>query len=565
MRYCTRCGQPIKPEAMFCANCGAPVTLGDATNDATRMASPPAPVTPAAPAATSMAPSAGDSARRKLMIMIAAVIVVIALVVAGIVTKGFGAWGERQIPQIDASAKASDVVAKLESSGIHVKRTKAYGVAKQGDYLRLDGYEPGEHVGRDETVTVVESLGPGVPEGTVGMDKEKAVERVRDMGVKVVTVEVPSTQDGKVVASMPADGQPVVEQDGVRQIALAVGSTKRSGIPMEIAGMDKDKAQQQLESKGYDVTMAPTMADKDMTGKIVSANPDIGAASDGTDVTLYFGATPKEVKQAMLVDHDESEGNEYHAYDDLSILLGDWCTDDGDCITLVKDQQAYSGDDYVRSMQIEGRSDAQFGLGACPFAQSIGLCDPVDSRNSKSLMRSLIGGDSGAFEIYDSFAYAPWCGTRQMGGAGAWCDHGTPTSEYPGDGFNNSGLEYKMSDFLVVVPVGADIKQLENSGYFARMKDNDAKEPDATRPYLLIRDPSLYDETTASADGAHPRNPFVYDSATPDKQLVPFAPAPSEKVAYYKVQPDSTWLDQDNPETTVCQEGGCTSQTSQTK
>ena len=173
MRYCTRCGQPIKPEAMFCANCGAPVTLGDATNDATRMASPPAPVTPVAPAATSMAPSAGDSARRKLMIMIAAVIVVIALVVAGIVTKGFGAWSERQIPQIDASAKASDVVAKLESSGIHVKRAKAYGAAKQGEYLRLDGYEPGEHVGRDETVTVVESLGPGVPEGTVGMDKEK--------------------------------------------------------------------------------------------------------------------------------------------------------------------------------------------------------------------------------------------------------------------------------------------------------------------------------------------------------------------------------------------------------
>lgn len=553
MRYCTRCGQPLKPGAMFCANCGAPATVGGAPNDATRIAAPPAPGAPGAAGAA--APT--DGARRRLIIMIAAAVAVIALVVAGIATKGFGAWGERRIPQFEASAKAEDVAAKLEGSGIHVKRTKAYGAAGEGDYLRLDGHTPGERIGRDETVTVVESLGPGVPKGTVGLDKDKAIDRVRDMGVRVVTVEVPSGQDGKVVATMPADGQPVVEENGVRRIALAVGSAKRPGIPMEIAGMDKDKAKQRLESKGYDVTLAPMMADKAMTGKIADADPGIGEESGETDVTLYYGATPDEVKQAMLVDHDESEGNEFHAYDDLRILLGDWCTDGGDCITLVENQQSGPDVDYVRSVQIQGRTDAQFGLGACPFSQGVGMCDPVNTRYSQSLMRSLIGGDSGAFEIYDSFAYAPWCGTRQMGSAGPWCDHGAPVSEYPGDGFHNSGLEYRMGDFLVVVPAGADVKRLETSGYFARVKGGDAQALDAARPYLLIRDPSLYDETTASADGSHPRNPFVYDSAVANKQLVPFAPAPSERTAYYKVQPDASWTDAGDAEE-VCPDGGCT-------
>lgn len=558
MRYCTRCGRPLKPGAMFCTNCGAPAASGT-PNDAPGTAVPPAPGAPTVVGAAGAATVAtvADRARRRLIIMIVAAVAVIAVVAAGIVTKGFGAWSERQIPQFEASAKADDVAAKLEGSGIHLKRTKVYGAAKKGDYLRLDGHTPGERIDRDETVTVVESLGPGVPKGTVGLDEDKAIDRVRDMGVRVVTVEVPSEQDGKVIATMPQEDHPVVGKGGDRQIALAVGSGSTKGIPFEIAGMDKDKAKQRLESKGYDVTLTPMMADKAMTGKIADADPGIGATSDETDVTLYYGATPDEVKQAMLVDHDESAGNEFHSYDDLRILLGDWCTDGGDCITLVEDQQNGPAVDYVRSVQIQGRTDAQFGLGACPFSQGVGMCDPINTQYSQSMMHSLIAGDSGAFEIYDSFAYAPWCGTRQMGGAGSWCDHGTPTSEYPDGDFTSSGLEYRMGDFLVVVPAGADIKKLEADGYFVRTKDGDVKEPDTTRPYLLIRDPSLYDETTASADGTHPRNPFVYDSATENKKLVPFAPAPSEQVAYYKVQPDSTWLDYDNNETMVCQDGGC--------
>lgn len=66
------------------------------------------------------------------------------------------------------------------------------------------------------------------------------------MGVRVVEHEVVSEHPGKVAVTMPADGEPVRDTDD--GIHIGVGITG-DGIPVEIAGMDKDEAKTKLQQQ----------------------------------------------------------------------------------------------------------------------------------------------------------------------------------------------------------------------------------------------------------------------------------------------------------------------------
>ncbi len=71
-------------------------------------------------------------------------------------------------------------------------------------------------------------------------------------------------------------------------IHIGVGITG-DGIPVEIAGMDKDEAKTKLQQQGFDVTLKPRFSSRKNLGKIVRADPGIGVRTSETNVTLYYG------------------------------------------------------------------------------------------------------------------------------------------------------------------------------------------------------------------------------------------------------------------------------------
>ena len=147
-------------------------------------------------------------------------------------------------------------------------------------------------------------------------------------------------------------------------------------------------------------------------------------------------------------------------------------------------------------------------------------------------------------ELYAGYAF-PSCGTSVFGGAvGTYCDNGTrkiiPEHNGKSDNVKSTGLKYEMKDFLLVVPVGADMESLESSGYF---QDKAGQSPDNDRPYILQRDNSLYKTTSISIDStdelSSKSNPFVPTRTS--KPQVKFAPAPSADKAYYLVENPIDW------------------------
>lgn len=300
---CSRCGAYRAPDAEFCRNCGGKLRAAMDSVDVTTVAKgamPPIPAVPlpSVPPPTEMGappppcPPSGDhmkaSARnpRKLPLTIIAMVVFALLVVTGCaVTYNLHLWGSHAVPYFSADDEilsADDVLARLQGDRFNAKKRQEFSKEKRGAYLRLDGVQEGERVERTQEITVVESLGPGVPEGTVGEDEGTATKILSDMGVPVTNYTMVSDDPGKVVATFPQDGHALEKRDDTAKtpatktdtgeadgtdtgtsggepapdsldgIKFVVG-VKGDGVPVEVYGMAQAEAEGLLKSRGFEV------------------------------------------------------------------------------------------------------------------------------------------------------------------------------------------------------------------------------------------------------------------------------------------------------------------------
>ena len=164
----------------------------------------------------------------------------------------------------------------------------------------------------------------------------------------------------------------------------------------------------------------------------------------------------------------------------------------------------------------------------------------------------LLSGDTGAVEFYKGFDL-PSCGNKlQFPSMGTKvCEQGkyitakSDPEKFDSDGMYkgsdaNTGLSYRMNDFFVLIPVNTKFGELEKSGYF---KGKGKNKPDFSRPFIMRRDPKLYDKLeVAIPDNAtgdnYPTSPFV---PTKENKPVPFAPAPDDDNVYYKLEEPLNW------------------------
>lgn len=585
MKYCTHCGKPVDDRAKFCAACGSPVQAAPAAVPP----AVPAPATVAAPQAmsgeTAAAMDAEAAKQKKILYAAIAAVVAVILVFGGLFA--YNAWFAGVPVPAAGSAKANDVVAQLSGKGVQVTKTQRYAKEKAGQYLGVEGVQPGTKVRKGQSVVVVESLGPGVPKGTVGEERDAAIAQFKDMGVPVTTYAIVSDKLGTVVASYPSDGHALTEagerlkggkiempkpaKDQPDGILLAVG-VKGDGVPAEVYGMDGAKAEHELEQAGFSVTMQLVPADKDMIGKAVRTDPAIGQESDASEATLYVGADAKDLREAMMTTAQGAEGYHGRVVADFRPLLGKWCRDDGPCVTLAQDDgDQGSNDGVVRSISVtrDGRTQpdkvSRSGLRSHPGDFMSANDWDLDSPNG-GLENLLSAGDTGVIDIYDGFPM-PYCGSTETGEMiSSRCVNGTLVNEgAENDPSTNaySGTVYRMSEFLLVSPVGADMDAVKQSGYFADAKDlkaskktADKGDVDEDRPYLLLRDPSLYKdgETEAPCDDFAQGSPFIPTEHGGPR--VKFAPAPSAASAYYFVNDGFSWTTFGNG-TQVCDAHGC--------
>lgn len=474
--------------------------------------------------------AAQPSAKRPRMKLIAAIIAVLVVLVGtgfGLAARKLEWIGPCTVPTVRYRT-AAEVSRELEAKGFLVKKKQMFNALGKGKCLGLVGVKAGDRLPKGTTVTVIESMGPGVPEGTVGSEPSKAETALLKMGVKVAEHEVVSEHPGKVAVTMPADGEPVRDtNDGIH---IGVGITG-DGIPVEIAGMDKDEAKTKLQQRGFDVTLKPRFSSRKNLGKIVRADPGIGVRTSETNVTLYYGVDASKRYDVVGTSVPDRGSDKFMT--NTVALAGKYCTDGGNCLTLEPGQT----DSNPSGLVLDGKGSSDFfdQLTLCTYSQDISGCNPSSGSYYNAMKDFLIQGDTGAMELYAGFGL-PVCGTTSYVGDGpTYCDGTSEKQVEDGsDGTDEQAmsekyLKYVARDFFVVMPVGADLDQLESTGYF---DGSTTYKPYADRPYLIRRDNSAYPEIKATNDAFH-RKPNPY---APGTNMQPFKKAPNAHNVYYLVE-----------------------------
>ncbi|NMM98564.1 PASTA domain-containing protein [Bifidobacterium olomucense] len=520
----------------------------------------------------------------KLVILLS--IILVALLVAGTTlffTYRAEMWGGKVLPDAASIAsgvtskngkksvvKAKDITAALKAKGLKVKTVPVFSGEERGAFLGYEGAQAGARVKQGSTVTVQESAGPGVPKDTVGKDVNKVTDTFADMGVpvhykKVVIAQDSKTPEGQVAVTYPAPGVGLTEDEESDGIYIGVAS-KGDGIPVDILGQEKSDAVSALEAEGYDVTLKPHYSSEQYVGKISGSYPAPGSElSSGESVTLYYGID-KDSNMDVL-----SRDNSYNgrmASIQASAMIGMYCKNEvkdasKDCVTLEQSSSTpYGGttsDDY-QYLHIKGEDeDKDHLLGLSNFSQDISgamlSADQYTDPNKLPMKNHLLLKDWGMFELYAGMDL-PNCGTTTMTGSsvGEYCidgvykmadfSGGTMTPPAGAEHYSGpTGLTYEMKDFVVYFPVGSDVDSLESSGYFDAdelAKANKEEKIDTTRPFILVRDKSLYDSTSDPVDDwAHQVDPFVPTNKSANgyqNEMEPMKPAPSGSTVYYLME-----------------------------
>lgn len=557
---------------------------------------PSAPAAPVAPGAATP-PSGTTTATATLpnpsgkrgpnTLIIALVAVLLALIVAGVatfLTYRAEVWGGKSLPDpasIAASVtdknakkasviKAKDVTEALKAKGLNAKTVPVFSGEDRGVFLGYEGTNPGARVKAGSTVIVQESAGPGVPKGTVGKDVNKVVNTFADMGVpihykKVVISSDSKTPEGQVSVTYPAPGVGLTDDEKDNGIYIGVAS-KGDGIPVGILGSDKNKAVSDLESQGYSVDSEPHYSSEKYVGKISGSYPAPGSTlSSGQSVTLYYGIDKSSNMDVLSKtnSYDNIKMASIHA----SAMIGMYCKSEvtdaaKDCITLEQSSMnpfgATSPEDY-QYLQIKGHEpeDKADVLGLTNFSQDVsGAMLESDSEHGMSadklpMKNHLLLKDWGMFELYAGMDL-PNCGSKVMSASiGEYCVNGNYERASFDDGEmtppagaenGSTGMTYDMKDFLVYFPAGSDAESLDDSGYFDAAELAKAKKQkavDTSRPYILVRDKSLYSETSVSVNLGKDVDPFVPTNRSINNyqnKMEPMKPAPSDSTVYYLVE-----------------------------
>lgn len=509
-------------------------------------------MTPAVPGQTPKPKSRGE-----LIGLIVAVVIALALGVglALFFTYRAGIWGGTPLPTAEeisgasgGEATADDVVTQLKAKGVKASKSIIFSGKKKGVFLGYEGMKPGDRVQKDAAVIVQESGGPGVPKNTMGKQATKVVSTFKTMGVPVHYKQVPVSDTkkkpiGSVVATYPAEGQALSDGDKDDGIYIGVATKSDGGaISIDIVGRDVDTVKSELESQGHDVTLVPRLASKKFVGKVSGSDPMPGSTvAEGDAVTLYYGIDASGVKDAYTV-HDSPETGGDNLLGVSGVAAGTWCNNSGDCITFKDGGDGSEGNSYIPYPK--GRDGTEYGE-----YESLSSCDAIQQPYCSSPKADyLLTGDTGAFELFPRSSMTNyWCGTSQEDSntaGGIVCNNGKMVEN--GDYNNISGATYHMQDFYLVVPVGADLTKLESDGYFdadALAAAKKQKAVNTTKPFLIYRDPKLYDKTTADMTN-NSANPFMpYNGYVGSKSdIVKMKPAPSDDTVYYlTVSIDLDW------------------------
>lgn len=197
-----------------------------------------------------------------------------------------------------------------------------------------------------------------------GLERERAVERIRDLGLVVAGVDTvghPSLPAGTVVGQSPVAGQMVVPGDSVR-MTLSLGPEERP-VP-DVVRLRGAEARAVLEATGFRVDV-DSVESRRPRGTVLAVEPEPGTELTlPGDVRIEVSLGPPQVRMPLLVGLTEEEA--LGRLDSLGLAVSEVAARPlvGVDAGLVVDQEPEAGTTLERGSAVRivvGRSGAARG------------------------------------------------------------------------------------------------------------------------------------------------------------------------------------------------------------
>ncbi|MFU0480114.1 PASTA domain-containing protein [Gardnerella vaginalis] len=357
MLFCTNCGSSMLDDAKFCEQCGTPnenytKQSEDQANEQVNEQANEQEInqveqqTYAQELQEETNKSNKNNKKKGAFISIICAIIVLAIVATAgtiyYITQVQPNSGMVTVPAIkDTNAQAA--ATNLRSKGFKVEIVRELNKRKKGSFVSLKGIKPGSKIKNSTKITVVESLGPGMPKNVMGKTVNEITDEVKEMGLKVEVHKVPATsKPGTVVATYPTPGHafvPAYEGDNMHIAVATPIDSKDYGkvVPADILGKDTNTAKNMLKKAGItNYKLEPRFSSKDFVGKITGSYPNLGDlyAMNTGDITVYYGVDASKTKEVLTKKEHLGgmENADVRVTKGLSPIAGVWCKKGGDCL-----------------------------------------------------------------------------------------------------------------------------------------------------------------------------------------------------------------------------------------
>ena len=192
----------------------------------------------------------------------------------------------------------------LDRAGLQARDIRVRSNAPFDEVVKQDP-SAGKDVDKRSTVTLFVSNGPGevrVP-SVKGLPRETAVKQLNKASLKVNLDTRPSdsVRAGFAIGTVPKEGTDV--ERGTRVRLFVSSGPQRVSVP-DVIGLDRTSAVDQLDSKGFAVSVAEQNSDQPVD-QVLSQDPAAGTRlSRGARVTITVSKGPEQVSVPDVVGRD---------------------------------------------------------------------------------------------------------------------------------------------------------------------------------------------------------------------------------------------------------------------
>jgi beta-lactam-binding protein with PASTA domain/tRNA A-37 threonylcarbamoyl transferase component Bud32 len=249
------------------------------------------------------APTAAPRRRRWPLFGLAVLVLALAGLLAYLAVSGLTRPAQVAVPTVEGK-QLLDAHRLLDRAGLQPRDVRVRSKAPFDEVVKQDP-AAGKDVDKSSTVTLFVSNGPGevrVP-SVKGLPKETAVKELGKASLKVNLDSRPSdsVRVGFAIGTVPKEGADV--ERGTRVRLFVSSGPQRVSVP-DVIGLDRTSAVNQLDSKGFAVSVAQQNSDQPLD-QVLSQDPAAGTRLPrGARITITVSKGPQEISVPDVVGRD---------------------------------------------------------------------------------------------------------------------------------------------------------------------------------------------------------------------------------------------------------------------